>query len=74
MKILPPGRSAEWTERIGVETVPDHIPNCSGFPGLELEKNTVTGLEVPVLFELSLAKAVKEREPFANVAVFRENV
>ena len=79
IRILPFGRSAECTDTIGSGVVPDeivldHIPDCAGFPGLELEKLTETGLAVPVLFAKSQAEALKEWLPFANAAVFKENV
>src|SRR6185312_1503097 len=38
IKTLPFGKSAECTDTIGSGNVPDHIPNCPGLAGLELEK------------------------------------
>ena len=58
MKILPPGNSASWTDTSGRGKVPDITPNWAGFPGLEFEKVTETGLEFPVLFAASQAVAV----------------
>jgi hypothetical protein len=73
---LPFGRSAECTDTIGSGSVSDHIPDCAGFPGLELEKLTEMGFAVPLLFAKSHADADREwvRVPFANAAVFREKV
>jgi hypothetical protein len=47
-------------DTIGKGTVPDHIPNCAGFPGEELEKLIEMGLAFPVLFAKSQAEAVRE--------------
>jgi hypothetical protein len=52
--------SAALTDTIGKETVPDHIPDCTGFPGLELEKVTEIGSAVAVLFEKSQADTTSE--------------
>jgi hypothetical protein len=60
MKILAPGSSATWTDTNGRGTMPDITPYRAGFPGLEFEKVTETGLEFPVLFAASQAVAVRE--------------
>src|SRR5260221_11890131 len=59
-------------ETIGRGMVPDHTPDCAGFPGLELDKVTDTGLAFPTL--LAKSKAVTEMvwTPFANFAVLKE--
>jgi hypothetical protein len=52
--------SAWWTETSGKGTTPDITPTWAGFPGLELEKLTETGLEFPATFAESQAVAVSE--------------
>jgi len=71
---LPLDKSAALTVTIGSGTVPDQAPDWVGFPGLELEKLTDTGLEFVVLFAKSQAAAVSVCVPFANFAVFKAKV
>src|ERR1700741_2519878 len=73
-KNLPVGKSTELTATIGKGTIPDHMPNCAGFPALEFEKVTETGLEFAVLVLKSHAEAVMECAPFAKFAVFNVKI
>ncbi len=61
-------------ETIGRGMVPDHTPDCAGFPGLELEKVTDTGLAFPTLLAKSEAVTEMVWTPFANFAVLKEKV
>jgi len=38
------------TDTIGRGNAPEKTPDCAGFPALELEKVTVIGFEVALLF------------------------